>query len=1148
MSEQHGLIVHRGSRVERLAQTLAGHLEAELPANPLQPQRVVVAHPGMQRWLLGFLARRPPPRGGHPIAANIEMVLPWQWLLACARDFERDAPMGEEVWRQDALRWLILDAIEQEPPDAVAGTDTDPRRRFRFADHLAGVYTQYLIYRADWIREWERTPRAASDWQAALWREVRRRAPGPHRVDRMDRLRADLARAERVWPPLHVFGVSHLARDMLAALRTLAERSAVHLYFPDPCREHWSYLRNRRELLRLDADPQALYFEVGHPLLVALGRVAQDFCLVLDDLDATEERDALDEEEVVRRDAALLDRLQASIRCMQPDEVGTAFRESLPAVAEDEDATTRDALLEAGLRPLRADASLRVHACHTRLRELEVLKDALLRALADDSRLRHRDIVVMAPDMSDYAPYLPAVFGEPARHVHDPLHVPWHIVDIGLAGSHPLIGAFTRLLDLAESRFAVSDVLGLLDVPAIARRYGFDEAGRETLEQWLRRARVAWGLDAAMKEQVGGAAVATNSWQFGFDRLYAGLIAGNEADDVLVDGVLPLDGVSGGATSAIGELDRLLAELRRLRTGFAEARPLADWAAWLAERVDALFLLDPRDDAERAAGDALRRRIADLSRQARDAGLATPQPWAVVREAVLGMLAELPERQPFLLGGVTFCGLVPQRSIPFKVVCLLGMNEGEFPRSGSDAGLNRMAAGPRRGDRETRNEDRHLFLEALMAARERLHVSYIGIGVHDGKRRNPASPLAELLQFLDEQHAIPVSSEVARPWHVAHPLQPFDGRYYERDARGAPAHDERLYSYDATWLVPARDDAALARSPFIEPAPPAAAAIGDVEVSLQALRRFWRDPARGALDAAGIGLDALDQEAWPDREPLESRAAPLERFDRRLLFDALAASDTTLPDTPPRWLAGSGQLPAGAIGAEAYAAVRAAVNPLLAAAREWLGGAVRADALAIDLDLGDGITVAGRIARLFRRPDGTLALFDAKPSGESGMREWLAFHIDWAALRLACGDQATATFLDYDKDDRCATAPTWLAAALAQEPASLRAGLRRLIELWRGSERRPLLFFPRTAWAYATNAPERRLEAARERWLGDENVRQGERDYAPGHARLLARDLDLLEEEAPEHAVFVATVAAVADVLDPARAVLFAPPRRGRAA
>ncbi|HEU4664180.1 MAG TPA: exodeoxyribonuclease V subunit gamma, partial [Dokdonella sp.] len=795
----HGLIVHRASRVERLAQVLAERLDAERPANPLEPQRIVVAHPGMQRWLFGFLGRRASDSGGHPIAANLEMLLPWQWMLRRLQELEGDDIAHDGVWRQDALRWLILDGLAQLP-SSVAGhlaDDAQARRRFQLAHQLAGIYTQYLVYRPDWIRAWERAPRDARDWQAALWCEVRKRTSSAHRADRAERLLGSLAASSPDHGSLHVFGTSHVAPDLLAVLRAVAARRDVHLYFPDPCREHWSYLRSRRSLLHLDGDPQALYFEVGHPLLVALGRVAQDFCLVLDELDAIDERDSLDDGEVVRHDGSLLDRVQSSVRCMQPDEVGAAFRETLPAGLVDLDAPARAAALESRLRVLRADASLRVHACHTRLRELEVLKDALLAALAENPRLRHRDIVVMAPDMAAYAPYLPAVFGEPARHVNDPLHVPWHIADIGLAGSHPLIGAFTRLLDLAESRFAVSDVLGLLDVPALARRYGFDEAGRETLEQWLRRARVAWGLDASMKQQAGGAAIEANSWQFGIDRLYAGLVAGNEGDEVQVDGVLPLDGVFGAATTAIGQLDRLLSELRRLRAGFAHVRPLAEWSTWLLERVDALFEVDPRDEAERAAGDALRRRIADLARQSREAGSETAQPWPIVREALLVMLADLPDRQPFLLGGVTFCGLVPQRSIPFKVVCVLGLNEGEFPRSASDAGLNRMAAHPRRGDRDTRNEDRYLFLEALMSARERLHLSYIGTGVHDGKPRNAASPLAELLQFLDEQHAIQTPSTVARPWLVAHPLQPFDARYYERDAGGAPAYDERLYSYDA---------------------------------------------------------------------------------------------------------------------------------------------------------------------------------------------------------------------------------------------------------------------------------------------------------------------------------------------------------------
>src|SRR5690606_12795358 len=257
------------------------------------------------------------------------------------------------------------------------------------------------------ILAWESGP--ARDWQARLWRHVRAAIDRPHRAQRGPDLLNALAEGKCApAAPLHVFGVSRLAPDELQALRAHALNARVHVYFPDPCREHWSYLRARRDLLRLDGDPDALYFEVGHPLLVALGRVAQDFCLALDTMDATEQRDPLDDVDEVG--TSLLQQVQASLRRMAPELIGQAFREH----AGPEMLATR-------LLPLREDASLRVHACHTRLRELEVLRDALLRCLADEPDLRHREIVVMAPDIAAYAPYLPAVFGEPASYRHDPL-------------------------------------------------------------------------------------------------------------------------------------------------------------------------------------------------------------------------------------------------------------------------------------------------------------------------------------------------------------------------------------------------------------------------------------------------------------------------------------------------------------------------------------------------------------------------------------------------------------------------------------------------------------------------------------------------------------------------------------------------------
>lgn len=1138
------LIVHRGSRTERLADDLAQQLEAQRPPHPLATQTVVVAHPGLQRWLLGRFAQRRGPQGAHGIAANYDMILPWQWFERCARRVLGDEALVGGAYRHELLRWRLLMALPTlKSPEVAAylAGDDAARRRFQLAEHLAGVYTQYLLYRPDWILAWEQTGTHGHDWQAALWRQVQAGIKRPHRARRSAALLDALAaETDPMQTPLHVFGISHLPPDILQALQATAQRTPVHLYFPDPCREYWSDLRNRRFLLKQSGDPQALYYEIGHPLLVALGRIAQDFCVTLDDADAIELRDPLDDAEPLSEPKlilapsllapSLLDRLQSSIRCLQPNLVGAPIRKAL------NDSATLPDLLSV----LRQDASLRVHACHTRLRELEVLKNALLRCLADHPDLQHGDIVVMAPDISAYAPYLAAVFGEPAQYRDEAAHIPWHLADVGMTRVHPLMSAFEQLLDLAESRFTVSEVLDLLDVPAVARRFAIDPASRDALEQWLRRARVAWGLDAPMKAEAGAEAIDANSWQFGLDRMYAGLIVGSDTDDPLLDNILPLPGVFGGTTEALGQLDRLLGELRRARSAFAGERSLVDWSHWLLQLIDAMFLADPRDDAENSALDALRRLAADLGNQASESGIAILLPWSVVREALRGALGAVPERQAFLLGGVTFCGLVPQRSIPFRVVCLLGMNEGEFPRPGHDAGINRILSQPRHGDRDTRNEDRYLFLEALMSARDTLHISYVGEGVRDGKPRNPAAPLAELLHFLDEQHGIAGNDDADRPWRVQHPLQPFDARYYERDADGQPRHDPRLFSYEPAFLaVPS----SAAIPPFsgdlasILPITPMAG-----ELALGTLRRFWSNPARDALlRSHGISLQALDSVGWPDREPLETDLARIEQIDRRVLFDALSAGIDTLPAQPPDWLARSGVLASGAVGERTWSDLRYQLQPLLNGARKLFADH-RAQSLpqAIDLDLGDGLRVSGTIDRIFRGMDGQPLLFDIQPARAIGLKDLLGYYIDWAALQLSQPGLIQGEYLEPSGKKNPVQSASLLQPIHAQNADQLRDGLRSLITAYRHSEQQPLLFFPKTALTWAIAKPDERVSKASAAWEGGFN-QTGERDYAPGYAALLTRGLAMLDPDSPDYRAFVRATELVCGVLDPLHNMLLKP-------
>ena len=1115
-----GLVVERGSRTENLADTLAHALERERPPHPLAAQTILVAHPGLRSWLLQRLARR----GARGIAANYEVLLPWQWYERKARELLGDEALIGGAWRPELLRWHILAALTTlDAPvleQALRGNDA-PARRFELAEHLAGLFAQYLIYRPELIDGWENSD-ADRQWQAQLWRAIAERIGRPHRARRRQALAAALARDDSDPAPLHVFGVSHLPPDLLGALHAQARHRRVVLYFPDPCREHWVYLRDHRALLHASIDdPGALYFEVGHPLLAALGRVAQDFCLQLETLDAEDVRDATDEAEDAPDPAApLLARVQSGIRRLEPDDVGAAWRARVPS------AQRRSALLA-----LRHDASLRVHGCHTRLRELEVLRDALLDRLAEDPSLTPADIVVMAPDVAAYAPLLPAVFGPPARHRDAPGHLPWHMADVALAQSHPLLGAFAQLLELAESRFALSAVLGLLDVPALARRQGIGATERATLERWLDRAHVAWGLDAEAKARAGGAPVDEHSWQFGLDRLFAGLLLGAPDEGhapALLDDILPLPGATGGATQALGQLDDFLLTLRQWRDGFAATRTLAGWSHWLLARIEASFQADPHDQTEQAALDTLRRAVAALGQQGREARLDQTLPWPPLREVLRDALAQVPERQPFLLGGITVCGLVPQRSIPFRVVCLLGMNEGEFPRPRGDAGLSLIARQPRRGDRDARSEDRYLFLEALMAARDHLHLSYLAERARDGNPRNPAAPLAELLGHLDTQFALTPYDGLPRPWLLRHPLQPFDPRYFAQADTAVPEGDDpRLFSYQAHWIVAPASH---------EPVPTAvtrdASQAATRELALDTLKRFWRDPAGfQLLRQRGIRLQPWEAQQHPDREPLTPAVDRREGLERQLFAHALRRGHA-VDTAPPAWLARSGVLAAGEPGRLGYAQVADTAQALLDEARAVIGhDAATAMPQALSLAL-DETRLDGTVD-LWRTPDGTPWLLAISPRRAAHFGELLPLFIDYAALRLA-GHATQALLLEVDKRIRaCAN----VEALARQNDAQLRDGLRTLVALYRDSARAPLPFFPVSAWAWAQAKPDQRDARARAVWLGNGTQAMGERDYAAGVAQRLVRDAEPYAEDGAgdphTHARFVALAAQAMRVLDP---------------
>lgn len=1116
-SIENGIVVYRASRLEALLDPLQQLLDLVPPAHVLAPQTVIAAHPGMRHWLSAALAHR---RGPGGIVANLRITLPSAWLDELAT-----AQLGEQLsllpYRRDRLRWRIHEALPSIDDAQVRGYlgGADPaRRRYQLADRLARLYGQYLVYRPDWLLAWQRGDDGVPEptFMAPLWRQLREAIGAPHRGELVETLVRELARRPQRQAgvePVHLFGISHLAPAELALLRAVARLRPVILYVPDPSREYWAGLRGERAQLREQAqrtdfgiESEQFFLEMGHPLLASWGRMGQHFMLGLHAFDEAIRMDVRhwqDDAPDADEGDGLLQRLQESIRQL--------------------DLKVLDPLAGGRARAVD-DRSLRVHLCHTRLRELEVLRDALLRELAERPDLQPSDIVVMAPDIQAYVPLLSAVFGEPGRH-GGPL--PYHLADVAVARSHPMLEAFGRLLTTPQSRLGAPELLDLLQVPEIARALGLDGAELDTLTAWLRRSRVAWGLDGEFRAGFEVPAIDDYTFAWGMDRLLAGYVLGGEGGDAwaLPDGeIAPVEGVHGPQAAILGALDRLLLELSALHREAQQPRSASAWGARLENLLDALFRVDQRDRAAVEAQALLRRFIQATALETAASGLDPQLDFAVVREVLNERLAAAPERQRFLIGGVTFCGMVPQRAIPFRVIAVLGLNDGEFPRQPSDAGLDLMQRHRRLGDRDVRNDDRYLFLETVMAAREVLHLSYLGESVRDGKPRNPAAPLAELLDVLDQQadlreqpadadeHAgAGGGADIRRPWRIKHPLQPFDARYFD-------GVDARLFSFDAGYAGMVKS--AQPSAPFVDPAEQAQPLPEDAApVALRQLQAYYKDPARQLLaQQLDLRLDALDDDRLQSHEPLEAKFAAIERVSRRLFLDAVQ-SDFQLPAQPPAWLRLTGLLPPGRLGERAWNDERSQVQALLELAQAhplFQGGAPIRQPQLLDGQLA-GIPIEGTLERVYVTPDArwVLEIYPGKAEAALNFKERIPFFLEWALLRLLTAPitPVRACVLTVgDKHPWQDALNAWdehlVLLAQADDHVALGARLddlasrvRQLLHLWRQAQQQPLAYFPKTSWA-ALDADK--PHAATAAWCSGGFGSVGERDYAPGYARLLA--------------------------------------------
>lgn len=777
------------------------------PAGPFAREAILVQSQGMSHWLKLQLA------DGLGLAAQVDFPLPSSFVWQVFNRLKPELPERSHFDKQ-IMVWKLVRLLPQlaEQPACAAirhylQGDEDGLKCYQLAQTIADVFDQYLVYRPDWLLSWELgvddirdADISAHPWQPLVWRAlVEDSRDLGHSLDHRARLLQELETLVAQYPQrlkdlpdrLFVFGIAALPGSYWQVLQAISPVIEVHFFLLNPCRNFWGDIVSERQRLTiLRQQPQAEHlFERGNPLLASWGRLGRDFLTLLHD-SSTADNSVQDIEAWVEREAGnLLQYLQDDILNLHDRQQG-AFTAA---------ALTHSRFKQA-VDP--QDGSVRIVSGHSPLREVQRLYDQILFWLDHDPALKPRDIVVMVPDIDQYAPYIDAVFASSRALTRSggEYRIPWAIADQSMAQEDPLIDSFLRLLGLADSRLLITEVQDWLDVPAIRACFGINEDDLPVLRDWLARAEIRWGLDGAQRQQLGLPAFEQNSWRKGLRQLLLGYMLADGEQDFLGD--FPVTAAEGNDGELLGRLMQFIDVLEHWqKVCSAGEKSAEEWVAQLQQLLQDCYLADIN---EQNSLQRIRDSIVRWQEELACAGFHACVSATVVRSWFSEQLGQQGGWQRFLAGPVNFCTLMPMRSIPFKAVCLLGMNDVDYPRRVTPVGFDLMVSGnARRGDRSRREDDRYLFLEAVTSAQDYLYISYRGRDVRENAPLQPSVLVAELQDYLCDGFCLRQDQELPhhdsrrrmQQWLTeALPLQP-----YNPSAFMAAEHPRHIQSYQPVW-------------------------------------------------------------------------------------------------------------------------------------------------------------------------------------------------------------------------------------------------------------------------------------------------------------------------------------------------------------
>lgn len=1044
-----GIYLYSGNSLEHLAEMLAAMVSAD-PLCPMEKETIMVMSPGMERWISMRLSER------LGVWSNCIYPFPNTMIYSLFRDV-LGLDYGKDPFEKTVMTWKVLDLIRECTDDpgfeslkTYTGNGQSPLKQYQLAAQIADVFDQYLTYRPEMILRWE--DGGDDHWQARLWRKLSVSMKGPHRVSLHGRFFQQLAKETAICDTiprrLTLFGISTLPPFHLDILDDLSGYIPVHLFFLNPSRQYWGDLRSKKEISRAEKKlaPKGIttadiHLETGNSLLLSMGGLGRTF------LDMLYSRNPLDsgtpDAWIEPERDTLLHRIQGDIL----DAVDRGQR-NIPGQEE----MTLFPGTENGTEEVSPeDVSVTIQSCHSPMREIEVLRDFLLRCFDLMPGLEPRDVLVMTPDIESYVPHIDAVFSSP-EDVHT--FIPYTIADRSVAGMHRVVRTFLAIASAGNSRLGAGEVLDLLECPEVLRRFELSESDIPLLRKWTAESGIRWGMDEKDRERLGLPAVKEHTWRSGMERLLLGyaMPGGNER---MFGGILPYDDIEGAQCSVLGGFLDFLESLFVVKEKLLMPRSLEAWSDYLISVVGDFFRGD--GDGSEQILLYLRNELEKLKEYGAQSVCTGDISHSVIAAWLADIFSSETVKGRFLGGGVTFCAMLPMRSIPFKVICLVGMNDDIFPHPDNFVSFNLMKDDFRHGDRSRRHDDRYIFLETLISAREMLYISYTGQSIKDNSEIPPSVVVSELIDYINQGYRMGERRPGDRIL-VQHRLQPFSSVYFSGD--GTLVSYSKEHCSAAKALMKER----LHPAPFFtKPLPEMSTERGDID--LRDFLRFFRNPSRYLLGTRLGMFFERRSGALDEREPFG-----VEGLDSYLLKDDIIRRilDTTMDETLYSLYRARGYLPHGTMGEYSFDTVRGGAELFAETILALTKGAPR-DSLEFHTAV-EGRGIHGTIDTVW--PDAVILYRPAKVGPSDKLRAWIV-----RCLLLNAGEKrevlAAGTDEVYTFDEK--------------EPGAV---LARMIELYERGQREPLLFLPASSYACAESIRKygdthRALDAARAAWEGN---------------------------------------------------------------